>query len=566
MSACGYHFSAKPISRSAGQSAVASASYRTGEALHDNRLNKTFDYTRKQGVEFVYHAAPKNAPDWAQEIGAAWNMLEQAETKQNANLALDYSGAFPHQLNAQQREYVLKDFVREEFTRKGFMATAVIHSPSKQGDARNHHAHIMFSYRALGENGFAKNKDRRFSSFDSRAETLDHLKERWAELGARQLERAGFKVEAERWRHGHRTLPEQRDAALARGDIDYARQCNGEATKHLGPLATVIERDGRESYAGNENREIDARNRERGELPALAVELRGVEGEIADLQPAPPRLADRFMSAAGKVKDFVLPPPPPPRTGSPEHTASTAEERQEYARQCNREALSHLPHLWPLVNDIELSRLPAQPDAPKQADDPSKVEAELAALERALTLQPTEALPPPLDSSVEAFLARQAAERSKPGFATREAPSAAAAVALEKNVAKGFKTAATATGRAAGAVVNVADRFMSAAADFLVGAVPSLPRTGSARPDLETAAGRQEYIQQKRAEEARTAALDRLRETHIAGRIMDTGELAHLNPADLQSVKDRGEAALLDLIRMRERELERKRSRGGRER
>jgi hypothetical protein len=71
-------------------------------------------------------------------------------------------------------------------------------------------------------------------------------------------------------------------------------------------------------------------------------------------------------------------------------------------------------------------------------------------------------------------------------------------------------------------------------------------------------------VGEKRAEEARTAALDRLGETDIAGRIMDTGELTHLNTSDLQSVKDRGEAALLDLIRMRERELERKRSRGGR--
>jgi hypothetical protein len=111
----------------------------------------------------------------------------------------------------------------------------------------------------------------------------------------------------------------------------------------------------------------------------------------------------------------------------------------------------------------------------------------------------------------------------------------------------------------------MADGFMSAA-DNPVGASPSPPpRTVSATAYRETAEGRRAYAQQRLAEGARTAARDRLRETQIPGRIMDTAELAHLNPADLQSVKDGGEALLVDLTRMRERELEGKRSRGGRE-
>ena len=321
MAACGYHFEAHPISRSAGRSAVAAASYRTGEKLHDERLGQTFDYTRKQGVEFVYHAAPKDAPAWAHDIGAAWNAVEVAETKKNATLALDYNGAFPHQLDAQQREYLLKDFVREEFTRKGFMATAAIHAPGKDGDARNHHAHIMFSYRPLDANGFAKNKDRRFTSFASRAEALGHLREKWAELGARQLERAGFKLEADRWRHGHQTLDEQRAAALERGDLDYARECEGEPTKHLGPLATEIERDGRESHRGNENREIAGRNRDRAEARALYGELKHLQAEL-----------DREEARQGEERDKAAreaawkPEPERPDDLKPQSAAERADE------------------------------------------------------------------------------------------------------------------------------------------------------------------------------------------------------------------------------------------------
>lgn len=281
MAACGYHFEGKAISRSEGRSAVNAAAYRTGEKLHDERLGQTFDYSRKQGVEFVHHVAPKTAPGWAFEIEAGWNAAERADTKKNATPARDYIAAFPHQLNARQREHILKDFMREEFSRKGFMATGAIHAPDKDGDEKNYHAHIMFSERPLDENGFAKNKDRRFSSYATRKEALLHLKERWAELGARQLERAGFQLEADRWRHGHLTLAEQRALAMQRGDTEYAERCDREATKHLGPHATRLERDGDKSELGDVNREITARNRDRAELKKLEAELRAAQAEIA---------------------------------------------------------------------------------------------------------------------------------------------------------------------------------------------------------------------------------------------------------------------------------------------
>ena len=278
MAAVAYHFSAKTISRAKGQSACASVSYIIAEKVNDERLGKVFDYTRKQGVEFVYHAAPKNAPEWAHSIETAWNKAEEVENRSNSTIARGYDAAFPHQLDERQREYVLKDFIREEFTRKGFMATAAIHSPDKNGDERNYHTHVIFSERAISADGFAANKDRRFTAYTMREETLENLKEKWAELGARQLERASFQTEADRWRHGYKTLDEQRTAALERGDNDYAKECEREASKHKGADVCAMERDGKETDRGNEARDIEARN---AQLNQLKMEAAIIALEIA---------------------------------------------------------------------------------------------------------------------------------------------------------------------------------------------------------------------------------------------------------------------------------------------
>ncbi|POZ49677.1 MobA/MobL family protein [Methylovulum psychrotolerans] len=272
MAAVAFHFQANPISRSKGQSAVASAAYRVAGKLQDDSLQKIFDYRAKGGVEYVHHAAPKNAPEWAQDIGAAWNKVEETENRKNSTLAFEYVAAFPHQLDEQQREYILKDFVREELTRKGFMVTAAIHTPNKRGDERNHHTHIMVWDRAIDADGAAANKDRRFSDLKQRGETLKGFKQKWAELGARQLERNGLGLEhghheADRWRHGYKTLNEQAKIATARGDLTYATECQfREATKHVGVAAVSMERKGKQTERGDLHRETETRNAERQDI------------------------------------------------------------------------------------------------------------------------------------------------------------------------------------------------------------------------------------------------------------------------------------------------------------
>jgi hypothetical protein len=281
MAAIGYHFNAKTISRSAGRSAVAAIAYRIGDRLFDERTGEVKDFSRKRGVEFVHHVAPENAPAWAQTVETAWNEIERVENRKNSTLAREFEAAFPHQLSQEQRAWMLKDFMREELTRKGFLATGAIHAPSREGDERNFHCHIMLAERQIGAEGFARNKDRRFCGFEERKDTLAALKDKWALLGARQLARAGHQLEADRWRHGHKTLAEQRAAALARGDLDYVKECEREAGTHLGVHATAMERKGIATERGDLNRGVESRNRDRAELRAVQVDMQKTRAEIA---------------------------------------------------------------------------------------------------------------------------------------------------------------------------------------------------------------------------------------------------------------------------------------------
>ena len=58
-----YHFSAKVISRANGSSAVASAAYRSGSQLFDERLGRTHNFSNKSGVIHSEILAPEGSPE-----------------------------------------------------------------------------------------------------------------------------------------------------------------------------------------------------------------------------------------------------------------------------------------------------------------------------------------------------------------------------------------------------------------------------------------------------------------------------------------------------------------------
>lgn len=193
-----YHFHAGMISRAKGQSAVATAAYNARDHLTNERTGEVKDFTRKDGLLFSGIYAPKDAPAWAQDRGQLWNHAEAAERRNDTQIARKYEVALPHELTDEQRRYLVQDFVRENFTRKGYAADVSIHAPDKDGDARNFHAHILVTDRRLTAEGFAEHKAERQQTFGQRKAELEQLRESWERIGNRHLERHGFEPTLDR--------------------------------------------------------------------------------------------------------------------------------------------------------------------------------------------------------------------------------------------------------------------------------------------------------------------------------------------------------------------------------
>ena len=81
----------KPIARSGGRSAVASAAYRAAVKLTNERDGLTHDFTRKRGVEHAEIVLPDGAQaDWALDRSALWNAVEYAEKRSDARVAREF--------------------------------------------------------------------------------------------------------------------------------------------------------------------------------------------------------------------------------------------------------------------------------------------------------------------------------------------------------------------------------------------------------------------------------------------------------------------------------------------
>jgi len=287
---------AKIISRSAGRSSVGAASYRTGKCatsaaayragaeLRDERTGAVYDYTRKRGVLGAEIMLPPDAPAWMQDRGQLWNAVEKAEKRADAQLARDYILTLPHELDAAQRRDLTRAFVQAQFVDQGYAADIAWHAPHGKGDERNHHAHVMVVMRRVDGDGFARTKERppagKHPAQQWKAD-LRGWREAWANTGADALAKAGFELEAVRFRVGHLTLDKQREAAVARGDLTWAETLDREAEPKQGPLATRLEQQGRASHAGNDRRDVQARNEQRASLKA---EHAAVTAQIIDLE------------------------------------------------------------------------------------------------------------------------------------------------------------------------------------------------------------------------------------------------------------------------------------------
>lgn len=225
-----YHFDASMISRSKGRSATAASAYRAAERVVDRRTGEVHDYTRKHGVEHSEILAPAHAPDWARDRSALWNAVEAVERRRDAQVSREVRVALPSELSPEQNRDLVRGFVQAQFVSRGMVADIALHAPGREGDQRNHHAHIMLTTREIGPEGFgAKNRDW------NAKELLVDWRSSWAEHVNQTLERCNVHERVD-----HRTLEAQRAEALERAS---AAERNGDARVHVAEMARAVELD-----------------------------------------------------------------------------------------------------------------------------------------------------------------------------------------------------------------------------------------------------------------------------------------------------------------------------------
>ncbi|MBW9060891.1 Ti-type conjugative transfer relaxase TraA [Agrobacterium pusense] len=209
-----YHLSTKPVSRSSGRSAVASAAYRCAVLLVNHRDGLVHDFTRKEGVEHIEIVLPDGlSADWAFDRSALWNAAEFAEKRKDARVAREFEIALPHELSPEGRLKAARAFAQDLANRYGAAVDFAIHSPSEHGDIRNHHAHVLMTTRQVGRTGLREktcleHKNARLLAHGMATTDvqLRDIRQAWEGIANRQLQREGLDVRIDHRSHVERGL------------------------------------------------------------------------------------------------------------------------------------------------------------------------------------------------------------------------------------------------------------------------------------------------------------------------------------------------------------------------
>ncbi len=291
------HLNTKAISRKAGQSAVASAAYRSGDVLADAKYGKTHNYSRKAGVM----SADIVVPFALKMLGVSvdremlWNLAEAAETRSDSRVAREWLVNLPYELSADERHTLALDFAQQLVDDMDVIADVCIHEPVmklpfdpkvepsskylREGevnpDPRNYHAHILVTTRApqVGADKTLwfdpklkiafewSNKKRLAHDLPSSMQEIKRIRQMWVDTANKILAK--------------KNLPLMDARSYKDQGLDQ------QPTIKMGVAATAMERRGISTEKGDINRAIIARNQiqqtlneQRAEHERRATELR----------------------------------------------------------------------------------------------------------------------------------------------------------------------------------------------------------------------------------------------------------------------------------------------------
>ena len=156
-----FHMSFSNISAGKGRSAIASAAYRSGKKLFDQKEGRSYFYARSVMTE-SFILTPKNAPEWASDREQLWNEVEKKDRKSNSRYAKEFNVALPVELSESEQKELLTKYVQENFVDEGMVADVAIHRDHPD----NPHAHVMLTNRPFNPDGTWGLKSKRENILD----------------------------------------------------------------------------------------------------------------------------------------------------------------------------------------------------------------------------------------------------------------------------------------------------------------------------------------------------------------------------------------------------------------
>jgi len=240
-----FHLSVKTISRSKGRSATAAAAYRSGSRIYDKRTGLTFNYRKKEGVNYT------KIFGWAGSRQTLWNKVELTEKRKNSCVAREIEFALPVNISTKKRVDIAEEFcqqVAKRYQIAGEMAIHHIHS-------NNPHCHFLMTTRKIRDGNFTE-KTRILDCKQSGPIEVEALRHAWANAVNAALEESNLHERVE-----HRSYKRQGIAKIP--------------SKHLGPTASALEKKSPGSSEKNEKIAL---------LRTLKKQLSKIQKEIRKLK------------------------------------------------------------------------------------------------------------------------------------------------------------------------------------------------------------------------------------------------------------------------------------------
>lgn len=151
---------------------VASASYRSDEALYSERTDEKIKFRNHTVKPESMILTPPHAPDWTKDRQRLWNEVDKVEKHnaktKNPRLAKEVLLSLPNDFDREVQTELTKDFIKSEFVDKGMVADISIH----RDDMNNPHAHVLLTQRPFNSDGTWGKKTKTRTQYDENGNAI----------------------------------------------------------------------------------------------------------------------------------------------------------------------------------------------------------------------------------------------------------------------------------------------------------------------------------------------------------------------------------------------------------